>query len=358
MTIDESNRITTITRLCQELAEGMLGGADVSAMVRRFEDTVAHWAQAGVPFDALHHGIHDGVRRGIELVGTAKLVVDLLDMMTATASVAYRREQHSASADHGTVATLAAALLAGRPTSALSRECGVDVAARYHVLAVAIPPHSEEAGPGVDRTVAAHRRLRRVQTALAESMPAALPQLGVEGGTALVPADAVSADHLIELDGLVAQLSQAAKDPVTATAVTADACDIPAAADQAHQLLDMVQRLEMAGGLHGFDSLAHEYQLTRPGPGRERLCTLLDPLDGHPDLLATLQRHIANDLNRRRTARVLHIHTNTLDYRLKRIGALTGFDPTHPGGMWYLRSALVARSYRHPPAPRQARLRA
>ncbi|WP_280381795.1 helix-turn-helix domain-containing protein, partial [Nocardia wallacei] len=49
---------------------------------------------------------------------------------------------------------------------------------------------------------------------------------------------------------------------------------------------------------------------------------------------------------RQRTARLLHVHTNTVDYRLKRIGQLTGFDPTQASGLWYLRSALVARTYR------------
>ncbi|RDI42463.1 PucR family transcriptional regulator, partial [Nocardia mexicana] len=73
--------------------------------------------------------------------------------------------------------------------------------------------------------------------------------------------------------------------------------------------------------------------------------SLLDPLDHHPELLDTLQTHIAHNLNRQRTARLLHVHTNTVDYRLKRIGQLTGFDPTQASGLWYLRSALVARSY-------------
>ncbi|WP_174189768.1 PucR family transcriptional regulator, partial [Nocardia barduliensis] len=83
-----------------------------------------------------------------------------------------------------------------------------------------------------------------------------------------------------------------------------------------------------------------------PGPAREHLGSLLDPLDEHPELLETLQVHIAHNLNRGRTARLLHVHTNTVDYRLKRIAQLTGFDPTMASGLWHLRSALVARTYR------------
>jgi len=130
--------------------------------------------------------------------------------------------------------------------------------------------------------------------------------------------------------------------PVRAHAVSKEIVELQT---QVQQLLDMVQRLRSTPGLYRFDDLALEYQLTRPGPGREYLGSLLDPLDEHAELLETLQTHIAHNLNRQRTARLLHVHTNTVDYRLKRIGQLTGFDPTKASGLWYLRSALVARTY-------------
>ncbi|MBF6174026.1 PucR family transcriptional regulator, partial [Nocardia blacklockiae] len=168
-----------------------------------------------------------------------------------------------------------------------------------------------------------------------------LALLSTDGGTLLLPTHTTTPP----LDTLTTTLSHAARVPITATVVTAPTPTIPTATDQAHQLLDMVTRLHSEPGLYRFDDLALEYQLTRPGPGREYLGSLLDPLDHHPELLQTLQTHIAHNLNRQRTARLLHVHTNTVDYRLKRIGQLTGFDPTQASGLWYLRSALVARSY-------------
>jgi DNA-binding PucR family transcriptional regulator len=69
-------------------------------------------------------------------------------------------------------------------------------------------------------------------------------------------------------------------------------------------------------------------------------------LDEHPELLETMQVHIAHNLNRQRTARLLNVHINTVDYRLKRIGQLTGFDSTQASGLWHPRSALVAHTYR------------
>ncbi|MFC9896445.1 PucR family transcriptional regulator [Nocardia sp. NPDC127579] len=365
--------VTSITRVCLELAVSMIDGTDAPEKIRRLEHTAAQWAREGVPIDTVHRAMHEGFRIGLDLVvsstatghshdddpqllvlrrgdyddliGGARIVVDLLDTMTTAVSKAYVRELRSVVREHHHgVHTMTSALLAGHPTSTMARESGIEIADRYHVLALSIPPHPEEAHPGVDRTVVARRKLRRVQAALSAAGDTVLSLLSVDGGTLLVPDTGT-----VDLARLVATLSQAGQVPVTAALVTAATADIPGAADQAHQLLDMVQRLRLERGLYRFDDLALEFQLTRPGPGREQLCTLLDPLDAHPELLGTLHLHISNNLNRQRTAHALHVHTNTVDYRLKRIAAITGLDPSQASGLWYLRSALVARSYRDQP---------
>ncbi|MFC9894861.1 PucR family transcriptional regulator [Nocardia sp. NPDC127579] len=353
-----SGDVTAITRTCLEFAVSMLDGIDIPAKLARLQDAAAGWAREGVPIDTIHHSIHEGFKIGLELVVSkaeladydnlvdgAKMVVEMLDQITSAISVAYVRELRSVVSEHHTaVHTLTSALLGGHSTSTMARECGITIATSYDVVAVAIPPHREEANPRVDRQVVARRKLRRVQAELATRCHnAALSLLSVDGGTILIPA---AMFETAELDALVTHLADAAQVGVTATLVRSTTDLIPDAADQAHELLDMVQRLDAVPGLYRFDELALEYQLTRPGPGREYLGSLLDPLDEHPELLETLQRHIANNLNRQRTARVLHVHTNTVDYRLKRIAQLTGFDPAQPSGLWYLRSALVARSYR------------
>ncbi|MGW4535625.1 PucR family transcriptional regulator [Nocardia sp. NPDC004340] len=367
--------VTVITRTCLELAVGMLDGRDIPEKTKRLEEAAAQWAREGIPIDTIHHAIHEGFKIGSELVmasalsrhlrrededgevtlviaaadmdnivGGAKLVVELLDRMTSAVAMAYVRELRSVVSEHHTaVHTLTSALLGGHSTSTMARECGIEIAETYHVLALAIPEHPEEDSPTVDGAVVARRKLRRVQAELATRYTdKVLSLLSVDGGTLLVPATAVADD---QLDELVEQLSRAARVPITATLVPAAPQQIPDAADQAHELLDIVHRLRLVRGLFRFDELALEYQLTRPGPGRDHLGSLLDPLDAHTELLETLQSHISNNLNRQRTARMLHVHTNTVDYRLKRIGQLTGFDPTQPSGLWYLRSALVARTY-------------
>ncbi|MFE9322270.1 PucR family transcriptional regulator [Nocardia sp. NPDC052278] len=367
--------ITIITRVCLELAVSMLDGSNIPEKTERLENAAAQWAREGVPIDTIHHAIHEGFKIGFDLVvstalaqqcasgsaetdpmllsmadyqsilDSAKLVVEMLDTMTTAVSVAYVRELRAVVSEHHTaVHTLTSALLGGHPTSTMARECGIDISDRYRVIALAVPSHPDESNPMLDAKVVARRKLRRVQAELATRCDdAVLSLLSIDGGTLLIPADHITEGTLKELIG---QLSRAARVPITATAVTAPTDTVPTAADQAHELLDMVTRLRSVPGLYHFDDLALEYQLTRPGPAREHLGSLLDPLDEHPELLETLQVHIAHNLNRQRTARLLHVHTNTVDYRLKRIGQLTGFDPTQASGLWHLRSALVAHTYR------------
>ncbi|MCC3332106.1 PucR family transcriptional regulator [Nocardia abscessus] len=368
--------ITIITRVCLELAVSMLDGSNIPEKTERLENAAAQWAREGVPIDTIHHAIHEGFKIGFDLVVStalaqrrasgsadtepmltpsmadyesildgAKLVVEMLDTMTTAVSVAYVRELRAVVSEHHTaVHTLTSALLGGHPTSTMARECGIEISDRYRVIALAIPSHPDESNPILDAQVVARRKLRRVQAELATRCDhTVLSLLSIDGGTLLIPADHITE---VALEELIAHLSQAARVPVTAAVVTAPTDIVPTAADQAHQLLDMVTRLRSVPGLYHFDDLALEYQLTRPGPARDCVGSLLDPLDEHPELLATLEIHIAHNLNRQRTARLLHVHANTVDHRLKRIGQLTGFDPTQASGLWHLRSALVARTYR------------
>ncbi|MVU80994.1 PucR family transcriptional regulator [Nocardia sp. ET3-3] len=350
--------VTTVTRTCLELAAGVLEGRDVSAKIERLQRAGADWAREGIPIGTIHRAVHDGFALGFDLIVdatgpedyarlavTARRLFEVLAMVDSAFAVAYVREHRAVVAEHHTaVHTVASALLAGHPTSTMARAGGIEIDESYYILALSIPQHPGESDPRVDGEVVARRKLRRVQSELARRCEGrALSLLSADGGTVLIPATAADTT---EIDDMVAGLSTAAQVSITATVIHAETHRIPDAAEQAHELLDMVHRLECAPGLHRFDALAMEYQLTRPGPGREYLGTLLDPLDEYPELLETLRRHIGNDLSRRHTARLLGVHTNTVDNRLKRIGQLTGFDPAQPSGLWYLRSALVARSYR------------
>ena len=84
-------------------------------------------------------------------------------------------------------------------------------------------------------------------------------------------------------------------------------------------------------------------RLSRPSEALTGLAGLLDPLLGNPDLLRTLKAYLDTGLDRRRTAELLHVHPNTVDYRLRRAVALTGLDPVDPDQLQRIGAALAAR---------------
>jgi carbohydrate diacid regulator len=71
---------------------------------------------------------------------------------------------------------------------------------------------------------------------------------------------------------------------------------------------------------------------------------LLGPLDHEPDLLDTLQAFFQEDCSPSDTAKRLHIHRNTLSYRLNKIALLSGLNPTRFDDAVQMRLALVLRS--------------
>ncbi|MEU6188887.1 helix-turn-helix domain-containing protein [Nocardia sp. NPDC047038] len=314
------------------------------------------WAGVGVRMDTVQHLVHEGFRLYLDEYlrdsntlrhNDIRKLFDALHAVTTTVSLAYLSV---APADEQTAPhAVAAALLRGHHPAKVYREYGIPVADRYTVLAVAVDRPTEE-NPG--RPAEGHSIRQRMQLCLAVHCGRHVPSLlSAIGGTILVPAAPVAADRLTDL---VAALAAVVPAPLTAAAIAAEAEQIPGAADQAHELLDMVRRLQSPPGLYRFEDLALEYQLTRPGPGRDRLAALLDPLERHPELVETLREHIRNDFNRRRTSRTMYLHPNTVDHRLKRIGRLTGLDTAVPHALYRLRAALIARTYTQPPGPERS----
>jgi DNA-binding PucR family transcriptional regulator len=88
-----------------------------------------------------------------------------------------------------------------------------------------------------------------------------------------------------------------------------------------------------------------------PQLGRTVERRALGPLEDYAerrsaDLLDTLETFMAADLDRRAAAELLHVHPNTLDYRLKRIEELTGLAVSRPDDLALLALALKHRTMR------------
>lgn len=314
----------------------------------------------------LERAVTTCVRLGVDLdttlsivIGAIELVVDaapatspladgsgqvLRTVRVATGLVA-RVYGQAGPPTHGSVAAaqeVAAALLRGDSSKVLGQCNQIAVADAYAIMAVHLPtrrgrPHDAPRSLAEPIVARLYSELRR------RFGPSALALLGETGATVLVPDTAFG--EFTALAGFVEALRTAEGHIPTGVVLCAPTDEVPRVAEQVHAALDVATRLGMTERLHRFSDIAVEYQLTRPGPGRDALSTLLDPLEDHPDLIETLRTYVETGHDRRRTARRLHLHPNSVDYRLKRIFRLTGFDTIDPARLWNLRSALVIRDH-------------
>lgn len=345
---------------CVDLVTAVLQGREIGRLPERVYSKIADWAADGVALEAVQHATHLGFRFVLDLLArhahgadsqamvvASRRLAEVLDSVLTAFTRAYVRElrAHSAIRQAGAEA-LATALIAGTSTAEMARECGFPAADDYAVFAVSLArPADDIAETGHNRTNA-YRRLRRLRAELTRGGEVPLARLSEAGGTLLIPAD----PHDDDATSLYERLRSAVGDPLPATVLHARRDEIPEATRRAHELLDLAQRLHRPARLYRMSDLAVEYQITRPGPARQRLARVLDPLVPQPELLDTLTTHLANDRNRQRTARALYVHANTIDHRLRRIARLTGLDPAGTEGLWHLQAALIAHAYETGPA--------
>lgn len=236
---------------------------------------------------------------------------------------------------------LITALLAGEDHSGPAERAQITVAPAYVVLQLLVV---REGDPSERSAVAARRRIRRMQSVLDSfSGQAALSALDSHGGVALLPAAPDSIGRLTdELAGLVESLGTAAGAPIVAGASVADpASSVPSAGTEAEEVADLARSLGRPPGVYRLDDVLLEYQVTRRGPGRELLAAKVAELAHHPPMLDALRSWIAHEHDRRSAAAALHIHPNTLDYRLSRVAQLTGLDPLAPSSARVLAAALL-----------------
>ncbi|MFD6881114.1 helix-turn-helix domain-containing protein [Rhodococcus sp. (in: high G+C Gram-positive bacteria)] len=348
--------VTEVTVRCLRIAIHLLDAGELpsDSDLADLRSSAAQWARAGFRLEYMLRIYHEGIRLGWELVtekareGDVAAVADasrlwmaLLEKVTVAATTGFVAELDAIRRERDVAAQeLVTALLSGQDAASVAQRSGLELADGYTVLAVSLARHPDERNPHVRPEVVARRTLRRVEIeleTLCEGKHLAL--LGPEGGTVLLPGSSATAliDEFRERIGTVAGVE------VTVALVHAEVPEIPSAAKQSHELLDLVRRLGRPAGAYSIADLALEYQLTRPGPARKHLARVLEPLDDAAELVETLETHIAHDLSRQLTARTLHVHANTVDYRLKRVAQLTGFDPTRPSGLRQLQAALIAR---------------
>ncbi|MFD0408233.1 PucR family transcriptional regulator [Kitasatospora sp. NPDC127116] len=330
-------------------------------------EAAARRAEEGLPLDAVLLAHHLGLEVCWEFVtrhardGDAgdllvlnRLLLDQLRRAATAAGAGYLDGRHPTTDRRGaTRHSLLGALLAGTPADGAADRAGLRLPTGYAVLCLSVADHPDEHSPGIDPGIAARRKLRRFEAELDHrTRQSALTALTPTGGLVLVPfgpSPGPDGDDPDEapwplLAATLAAAARAADAPVLAGAVSAAPAEVPGAAALAHEVLDVARAFGRPPGLHRLDDVLLEYQLTRPGQARSRLAALLEPLADSGELLITLRTHLAGGLNRRHTASALHLHPNTVDYRLRRIAALTGLDPTRPADVPRITAAIAART--------------
>lgn len=198
------------------------------------------------------------------------------------------------------------------------------------------PRHADQ----VTVAVEARRRTRAVREALVALTGAeTLDDLTSTGGIAVLRGRVDAGDLRTALGRVLHRRWHAG------LAVAAEPERTPEAASAARDCAEVADRLGYPSGVHQLGDLLLEVQVTRPGPARTALRDLLAPLDEHPELLQTLTAYVAEHGRRATAAQRLHVHPNTLDYRLRRIRELTGVDPGDREDGQLARAALVVRGF-------------
>jgi hypothetical protein len=330
-------------------------------------DSAARRAEEDVPLHAVLSAYHLGMTMcWAEISAAAQpddladvqaalaLVLRLLQQVTAAVSAAYVDVRHVIDGQtHSGRRSLLGALATGAPAAAVAavaQEAGVRLSPRYVATALVVASHPDDAAGGAAAKVTARRRIRRLQAALDRfAGEPVLTALEPGGGTVLLPLRNDVAWP--ELHALVALLMREAGTGVTAACCVAAPPQVPDALRRAGEIADLVTASGRPPGLYRLADVLLEYQLSRPSAAHPELAALLDPLAARTDLLMTLEEYLRSGLSRRRTAALLHVHPNTVDYRIRRVAQLTGLNPARPADLQHLSAALVARRVLAPPAP-------
>lgn len=281
--------------------------------------------------------------REVVEIGTAAL--EYLQFVTARITEVYldtalRLRTHEWEAR----AELCTALVEGRPTAELWCRAGMAAWGERTIVVVHTTPGPDD--PVGEDPIGEELRARRRARILRDRLQGAgeddvLEEVGPRKALVFLAGarDRQSLERVLSevfadaADRWAAAWSSAADDARTAAAVRA-----------AHDTADAAFHLGRYGRVHELGDLRLEVQLTRPGPARDDLVRLLDPLRAHPDLWRTLEEQVHGG-SRAEIAQRLHVHRNTLDYRLSRIRDLVGLDPMSRTDALTLRAAVLGAKY-------------
>jgi PucR C-terminal helix-turn-helix domain len=311
-------------------------GAEPSeAELAAFRESARNRAAEGMPLEDLLHAYRLGGRLGwraiaaaaegpVEqqaLLAGAELLMRYVDQVSAAVAQTYLDErQHLVSEEERRLRDLAEALVGDRPLSNSLKEAagriGFPLEDSYRAVVQTVPG----APAYTHGQVAAALRLRGVLALTEGDRVAGLAPAGLEPATLVTDGALVAVGEPAPLDALGDEL------------------------DDMRVLVELGRRSGRVGLLRP-DEFVPELLLAR-SPSVARLATrrALEPIEGNADLARTLRTYVESGLDRRRAAAELHVHPNTLDYRLQKIAQLTGLELGRPGDLAIVVLALKQRA--------------
>lgn len=273
---------------------------------------------------------HAGPDEQRALVDLVDLVFDHLRAVVGLVARGFQHEAARVSIHDGDARfTLYAALLAGHDPGPAAAQAGLTVADRYAVVSLRLGTGGSS-GTGRAGDVARLRREMVVRDRLDELAGAgALALLRDPAGTALIPLPAdPSPDERAAIRRTIGSLAAELGTAVHAGVTLVEPHEVAEAVPRTEEILELVAATDRESGAYFLDDVLLPYQLTRPGPGRDLLAARMRALDTHPDWETTLRAYVGAGHDRRRAAAALHVHPNTVDYRLRRIAETCGLDAT------------------------------
>ncbi len=324
-----------------------------AGVVRRVEERV--------PLDALLRAYSVGFRvvwefflevaepdEHTELLAAVSMGITYIDRVTALVSEAYVTESEAFQADEYDLHhTLGQALLAGEPCEELASRSGRDLASDYVVVAIHREIQSREHVPAISQMTSRTPTWRWIRNHLEDAFGVS-PLVIFEGEIIMVllPGTVEMVHcHMARLPQATDALAGATRVELTAGfAYNPGRRGVPISAKQARQVLKLTRRLQRPPGAYGIDDVIFEYAISRDVETTTRMAGLLAPLarSTRHELLDTLTAYFESDFDRRAAAARLHVHPNTVDYRLGKIRSFTGLDPTSARGHRLLEAAIVA----------------
>ncbi|GAA1659577.1 PucR family transcriptional regulator [Catellatospora bangladeshensis] len=267
-----------------------------------------------------------------------------LDELVELAALDAARHERARQVEARLANRLVAALAANADpieTSAALNACGLPVTGPHTVVVVSL----DTPGPAsFGESARMLRRDRAVSPKLHGDAAAIVEEMVAQAGVAVVAVDGALVTAVVAGTGVLAPLRDRARrmtSAVRGARVTAgvsepasDVSGLAAALAQARHAHDYALERDGRVRVVGCDELA-SHDLLLAGVPRavrqafaERLLAPLRAYDSshNADLLRTLQTFLACDGSWTRCASAMHLHVNTLRYRIRRIADLTGRD--------------------------------